>query len=318
MKHSSVLKKINFCLSRFIAASALILSLVLYLCVAKGYMHAPQFSATAQVKSITVVSSAPAQPAASCPQALNGVCVKNTEELIALFDTYNYALDLYNKKQPVLSVPAIYLAHLPQDFNKNLDHDDRKELFIKALLPLILEANNDIARERTRLLKIQSAIENDQGVTDGDWLWLQDLADEYRLADFSEKKLPELVKRVDEIPVAMALAQAIEETGHGTSHAIRKKNATHGVTLSTGVKAYESLADSVRSYMRNLNANPAYKSMRQIRAQLRAQDQDISGSKLMDGLYHYSELHGAYIKKVKRHIATYKLDRFEEAQLRGV
>jgi Bax protein len=195
---------------------------------------------------------------------------------------------------------------------------DRKELFVKALLPLILDANKEISRKRERLLSLKAVLKNNQGIRDADWLWLQDLASEYRLADFCEEKMPELVKRVDEIPVAMALAQAIEETGHGGSSAIRKKNATHGVTLSTGVKAYESLADSVYSYMRNLNSNMAYFEMRQIRAQLRAQDKDISGAKLMDGLYHYSELHGAYIKKVKRHIATYKLDRFEDAQLRGV
>jgi hypothetical protein len=106
MKQSSILKKINFCISRFVIASALLLSVALYLCVVKGYLKAPQFAIT----SIQVVGASADQPKESCPQVLDGVCVKNTQELIALFDTYNYALDLYNKKQTITTVPAIYFC----------------------------------------------------------------------------------------------------------------------------------------------------------------------------------------------------------------
>ena len=65
---------------------------------------------------------------------------------------------------------------------------------------------------------------------------MKDLAEKYRLKHFDITKLAELIKRVDVIPVAMALGQAIEETGWGRSYAARIKNATHGVTLTSGVR----------------------------------------------------------------------------------
>ena len=67
--------------------------------------------------------------------------------------------------------------------------------------------------------------------------------------------------------------------------------------------------------MRNLNANPAYKKMRDIRECLRSENKDLCGIKMMDGLYHYSELRHAYIKKVKSHIRRHNLVRFEDYQL---
>ena len=88
------------------------------------------------------------------------------------------------------------------------------------------------------------------------------------------------------------------------------------VTLTSGVKAYGSLQESVRAYMRNLNANRAYKKMRDIRSCLRSENKDICGIKLMDGLYYYSELRHAYIKKVKSHIRRHNLKRFEDSQLK--
>ena len=73
---------------------------------------------------------------------------------------------------------------------------------------------------------------------------------------------------------------------------------------------------SVNAYMRNLNANPAYKKMRQIRATLREKGKDLCAFKLMDGLLYYSEQRGHYIRKVKGHIRYHKLVRFDDAQLK--
>ena len=70
--------------------------------------------------------------------------------------------------------------------------------------------------------------------------------------------------------------------------------------------------------MRNLNANPAYIKMRDIRACLRSQNKDLCGIKMMDGLYHYSERRHAYIKQVKEHIRRHNLHRFESYQLKVV
>ncbi len=305
IKQSTFLKKINFCVSRVIIAGALLLIAALYVMVAKNYIKAPSFGIS------TVKAAAPQnQPAPF-------IEVETTKELAALFDQHDYSLE-QDETTSNIAIPALYLASFPNDFAENLTIPEKKELFIKAILPLILEANNEIIQERTTLIALKDLIENQGNLLESQKEWLENLAVKYRLKHFTYDKLDALLRRVDEIPVAMALAQAIEEAGWGMSHAARMKNATHGVTLPSGVKAYESLAISVKAYMRNLNANPAYKKMRAIRANLRSQDKELCGVKMMDGLYYYSELHHAYIKKVKKHIEHHNLVRFDDAQLRGV
>ena len=305
MKQSAILKKINFCVSRAIIAGALLLIAALYIMVAKNYIKAPTFGIS------TLKASAPTT------QPKTFVEVQTTKELTALFDQHDYSLET-DQTSSNIAVPAIYLATLPNDFAKNLTIAEKKELFMQAILPLILEANNEIAQERAMLISLKEVIDHQGNLLESQKEWLINLAEKYRLKNVDHNKLEELLIRVDEIPVSMALAQAAEETGWGRSHAARIKNATHGVTLPSGVKAYESLAISVKAYMRNLNANPAYEKMRKIRHNLRSQDKDLCGVQMMDGLYYYSELHHTYIKKVKRHIEHHKLDRFDDAQLRDV
>lgn len=305
MKQSAILKKINFCVSRVIIAGALLLIAALYIMVAKNYIKAPTFGIS------TLKAAVPTD------QPKTFVEVQTTKELAALFDQHDYSLE-NDKITSNIAVPAIYLATLPNDFAKDLTIAEKKELFMQAILPLILEANNEISQERAMLISLKEIIENQGNLLESQKQWLENLAEKYRLKNFSYDKLEELLIRVDEIPVSMALAQAAEETGWGRSYAARIKNATHGVTLPSGVKAYESLAISVKAYMRNLNANPAYKKMRTIRYNLGSQDKNLCGVKMMDGLYYYSELHHTYIKKVKRHIEHHNLERFDDAQLRDV
>ncbi len=309
IKQSNFLKKINFCVSRFIIASALLLTAILYALVAQDYIKAPLFGIS------SLKASAPLNQKTPCIE------VTSTKELIALFEQHEYSLDSTADDNTPIEIPALYLSTLPNDFAKNLTIADKKELFMKTLLPLILEANNEIIQERTKLIALKEIIENKGTILESQRAWLNNLADKYRLKKFSPEdtnKLDILLTRVDEIPVAMALGQAIEEAGWGRSYAARIKNATHGVTLPSGVKAYESLVISVKSYMRNLNANPAYIKMRKIRSELRAQNKDLCGVKMMDGLYHYSELRNKYIRKVKKHITHHNLVRFEDAQLKEI
>ncbi len=309
LKQSPFLKKVNFCVSRVIIAGALLLTAMLYMLVAKNYIKAPQF----------VVSTLKA--AAPSNAATTNIEVSNTQELLALFDEHDYSLEAANSKDSAIEIPAIYLSTLPDDFAKNLTISEKKEIFMKTLLPLILEANAEIEQEREKLIALKELIDNEGHILESQRAWLETIADKYRVKKFTyndKEKLNTLIARVDVIPVAMAMGQAIEEAGWGRSHAARIKNATHGVTLPSGVKAYDSLAISVKSYMRNLNANPAYIKMRKIRSDLRAQNKDLCGVKMMDGLYHYSELRNAYIRKVKKHITHHNLVRFEDAQLKDV
>ena len=327
-------KKINFYINRGIIALILLSCVILFvLALSKPLVSNPatgsetnssskpglfsRFMNAKKKHSATITE----KPALMTPSYIE---VASTKELLDLFDEHDYELDthLINTEQLVndhsIEVPALFLSTLPTDFAKNLSISQKKALFIRTLLPLILDANAEISRERDELLLIQECIKQNKALSEKQLKRVHKLAEKYRFRNFALSKLDLLIKRVDVIPVAMALGQAIEETGWGRSYAARIKNATHGVTLPSGVKAYDTLDHSVRAYMLNLNANPAYEKMREIRLCLRSENKELCGAKLMDGLYHYSERRHAYIKQVKSHIRHNKLDRFETYQLRQV
>jgi Bax protein len=236
--------------------------------------------------------------------------VSSSNELNNMFEALDYKIPQASHEQFV--VPHFYLAKLPQDFNKPRGFTDQHDLFVRTLLPHILDANHEIMRERKYLQRLMIVIENGDPLNSEQQEWLSNLARKYKVGSTNIRML---FKRVDIIPPSLALAQAVEESGWGRSHAARNKNSTFGITLSTGVKRYENLLDSVRSYILNLNSHPAYADMRQIRHEMRQRNETLCSEKLMTGLHRYSELKNTYIRKIVAIIRRYDLKRFDSAQL---
>lgn len=238
------------------------------------------------------------------------ISVRTAAELSDLFKRENYKLDLDDDGH--VTIPRLYLAKLPKDFNTKIQVQDRKGLFLQSILPLVLDVNHEIRQEREQLLKIKKYYDTGNKLTWVQQRWLKNLAQKYKS---SSSDIRILLKRVDTIPPSLALAQAIEESGWGISDAARNKNSTFGTTLSTGVKAYENLYACVRGYVLNLNSNPAYADMRQIRYEMRQKGAGLCSEQLMKGMHRYSELRQIYIKKVVTIIKLYDLKRFDTAQL---
>src|SRR5690606_4813377 len=95
-----------------------------------------------------VVADTPDPPPPAVP-----VAVERSEQLARLFDQHNYTLkDVAGGRLPV---PAIALMRMPPDLAKVADTDKRKRLFIKALLPVLLQANEEIAADRRHLQKLR-------------------------------------------------------------------------------------------------------------------------------------------------------------------
>src|SRR3989338_5270416 len=147
VKQSAFLTKINFCVSRLIIAGVLLLIAGLYIVVAKNHIKGSFFAIA------TLTAAAPQNQ----PQSF--IKVQTTKELAALFDQHDYSLE-QDKTTSNIAVPPLYLATLPNDFAKNVTVPEKKELFMQAILPLILEANNEITQERATLISLKETIEN--------------------------------------------------------------------------------------------------------------------------------------------------------------
>ena len=243
------------------------------------------------------------------------------------FTALNY--DFGNILDEGAAVPRILVVNMPRDIRKIKTPTDRKLVFFKTILPLVLETNKYILRDRKRFLRIKADIIKLGKASVVDRLWLAALSDSYNVKpdDFSE-----LLRRVDIIPPSMALAQAAEESGWGTSRFVLEGNALFGqYTFDTkyslvplerdkgkghNIRAFSSLLDAVRSYAHNLNTHRAYKNFRSKRQSLRRKGYEITGNKLVGTLTSYSERGGKYVSTIRSIINLNRLKNLDNAKIR--
>jgi Bax protein len=187
----------------------------------------------------------------------------------------------------------------------------RKEAFVRTLLPLVL-AENDRIRGQRNLAKKDAPPSR--------------LYERYNVAPGDRATL---LRRIDIVPTSLALAQAAIESGWGTSRFVRsaknlfgertyKPNAD-GVAPKEGkgfkITRFASLAQSVRSYMHNLNSHAAYRDFRLARERLRRESERLRGLDLAGHLEAYSERGTAYVASVRRMIRENEMQRLDKARL---
>jgi Bax protein len=76
------------------------------------------------------------------------------------------------------------------------------------------------------------------------------------------------------------------------------------------VASYDSVQDSVRAYMHNINTHRAYRDLRTIRSEQRHLQNHYMGLQLTDGLRHYSELGPEYVHAIKQMIRVNRLQEY--------
>ena len=196
-------------------------------------------------------------------------------------------------------------------------------MFIKIILPLILEENNRIKLDRRKLFAILNKNKN----TNSEKNWLNLKFKQYGVVN---NDLSTLKIRMDEIPVSLAIAQAAKETGWGTSRFALEGNALFGQWTWSGegikpagadndtkhkVMKFKILKSSVRAYQRNLNTHSSYKDFRLARAELRDNKMKLDSLILANYLDKYAETGKEYVKILKQIIKQNNLIEFDDARL---
>ena len=244
----------------------------------------------------------------------------NSETASNLFNDLGYDLKAVRAGQ---KVKPIYLTKLPKDLKTLGNTNQKRELFIKIILPLILDENEKITDDRKKLFKILSKNFN----TAGERYWLKRRFKEYKIDD---QDLSKLKIRMDIIPVSIALAQAANESGWGTSRFAREGNALFGQwtwskkgistknkdpNASHKVLQFQILKASVRAYKNNLNTHNAYKEFREERAKIREAEDKINGLLLTKYLKNYAGIGIKYVEILNAIISKNSLTDFDEANL---
>ena len=244
----------------------------------------------------------------------------SAETALNLFEDLNYDLKNIRNGQ---KVKPIYLTKLPKDIKTLGDTKKKRELFIKIVLPLILNENEKITENRKKLFKILAKNFN----TVGERVWLMRRFKEYKIKD---QDLVKLKMRMDIIPVSIALAQAANESGWGTSRFALEGNALFGQWTwskkgispknkdpdkSHKVLQFQILKASVRAYKNNLNTHNAYQEFREARAQLRQENKQITGLDLIKYLKNYAAIGDKYVSIIEGIIEKNSLTDFDQANL---
>ena len=200
------------------------------------------------------------------------------------------------------------------DFEKITDVKARKKAFFEYLLPEVKRQNSDIIELRNR---IKSELLSDNKMTA--------LKKYYKFKD--DASIEDLLSSVDIVPTSLVLAQAAYESSWGRSRFAkhyhnyfglwcfkkgcgvvplrRDKKATHEVAK------FSSLSKGIAYYMRSINRNSAYETLRKIRKHKRDTQQPITGVGLAEGLENYAEIGYDYVETVQSIIKYNKLEQYD-------
>lgn len=195
---------------------------------------------------------------------------------------------------------------------------ERKQAFFEFLAPIVAAENQRVLAQRKRLLNLADELRAGGRIGWMDRRWLAGLSDYYAVdwdPDAPMESIELLQRRVDAVPIALALVQAATESGWGRSRFATEANNLFGhwcyqpgcglvpERRNTGagheVAAFDSVADSVARYLRNLNTHAAYAPLRAIRARLRRNGESPTAMALADGLVRYSERREEYVDEIK-------------------
>lgn len=215
-------------------------------------------------------------------------------------------------------IPELAPISVFPDFANVPDVEVKKQQFFDFLEDYIVAENEHIASTREELRSYYDVVNSGVALSPRERERVLELADQYRVdtEELSDRGIVNVLwRRVDIVPVSLALAQAANESAWGTSRftlegnnlfgqwcyeegcgivpARRADGATHEV------RRFESVRDGVAGYLLNINSHPGYQDLREIREVMRRRGDEIDSLLLARGLSRYSQRRDHYVDEVQ-------------------
>ena len=204
------------------------------------------------------------------------------------------------------------------DFASVRDVDVKKNQFFDYLEDYIVAENESVSALREELLPYVAVANSGVPFSAQERNFIIEVAEVYRvdIETLTEQEIAnELLLRVDEIPVSLALAQAANESAWGTSRFTLQGNNIFGEwCFSPGcgivprrrpsgasheVQSFDSISESISSYILNINTNNSYRYLRDLRAEMRSRGEELDPMLLASGLGRYSQRGDHYVDEVQ-------------------
>ncbi len=202
--------------------------------------------------------------------------------------------------------------------------------FVRAFFPRIREANNQIIEQRNDIVELRIKYLLFQELSEKDYEFLNGMAYRYRIKGYKLEKgkdehelvssIEKLLMHVDIIPEKLVLAQAILESGWGSSYQAEYNNNYFGIqcwsegcgnrplndsTANFYYRTFPSSKASIDYYLWTLNTHFAYVNLREVRAEMRMCGMKPEPLVLAKGLSRYSEKGSVYIRMVRKILFDY-------------
>jgi len=233
----------------------------------------------------------------------------DADELVSDEQTSSNDIKKEKKKEKPL-----HNVKLPK-FSEYTDVKEKKHAFFNFIKPHVEAENKKILQQRANIEIARMMLEHDEPLSKKQASDIKKILKLYRLPETLDTlTLTQALRRVDIIPKELALMQAANESAWGTSRFARiglnffgqwcyKKGCgmvprRRNSEAEHEVAAFKSVRAAVSSYFKNINTHNAYKELRTIREDLRAQQKPILATKLTYGLMSYSERGEAYIEEL--------------------
>ncbi len=262
--------------------------------------------------------------------------VKSYLHTIQILDNLGFTREAFEKGMK--RIPRVELTRISSRWSRearDIPVEEKKGIFLRLLASGTLQANEEIAKEREKLLRIVRKMSTGP-VSRKESAFLRDLAGKYGVIEKrSDPLLPEgvreLIRRVDIVPPSLVVAQGAVESGWGTSRFAVEGNALFGQWSFSetairpkeqrrklgnyGLARFRTPLDSIRAYLKNLNTHAAYRNFRLEREKLRRAGKPLSGTLLAPTLENYSERGEAYVKELLTVIRANNLSWLDRAEL---
>lgn len=246
--------------------------------------------------------------------------VKKQQEKFYKIDTQFIHLDSLNKLIPIhdsLVIPTVYDTLIVSHF---ITSDERKTQFINQILPSILLVKFNLNQQIQKveyIIKLDSTV----GLCQYQQNYLDSLINKFRANSAND-----LLVRMKPHPTSLVLAQAIVESGWGTSRFATEGNNLFGIWTTANdpdvikslydraeqkiyVKKYNNVSESISHYFLTLGRHSAYKQFRNLR------DQNVGLEGLIKSLNLYSEMGEDYTVLLDKIVEWNDLQQYDSYKL---
>lgn len=198
------------------------------------------------------------------------------------------------------------IKNIPKWYYNIKDINTQKSKFFEILKPLIKVQNQKIKKEREFVIKFFDNYYKNP-LNEEDLKKLISLAKKYRIKKIYNKDA--YLKKIDTIPESLVLAQAALESGWGKSRFAKEANNLFGEWTfgkkglipqnreegkNHKIRIFDSISDSIASYMLNINRHNAYKDFRTLRYEARVKNVPFTGLKAAMTMQNYSQIGKKY------------------------